>query len=642
MKDSHIKLLILISLLCILVYFNALECGFTWDDYGLITQNHLISNFKSNIKDIFSQNLYYASFKQSSFYRPLQTLTFVFDYSIWGFEPFGYHLTNILLHLVNSLLLYLLAFLLTKNKFVSFITLILYAVHPIHTEAVTYVAGRADSLVSIFILASLILFIKFLDRKSTDWFLYLASISSFIFGLLSKEIAIFLPLVVLFFAINKRKVLLALPFFVLSATYLLLRIGNAGVNTPCFSGDLLSRTATFVSLLPSYLRILIFPVNLHMSYTTKPYANIFYPLVILILICLWLVYSFKKNKLIFYGSIWFIFWLIPQSNIYPINAYFAEHFLYISSMGFFFIVAVGLNDIKNLRLKKIAVFIVCLLMIFYSAVTIRQNSFWRDPLKLFSRITELSPRSFSGFNNLGLTYEDGGQFDLARKCYEKALVLKPDMYEARVNLARLYCKLGKIKEGKDALLQAIKLDPCNPQAYSHLAFVYLDEGNTEKAADFFNRAILLRQPGTVFYHNELGLIYRQQGKFDEAIKEFEKAILGSPHNAPFFNNMGTTYRLMGEYDAAIKAYEQALMINPGPQAAYHNLAVVYAVTGDKRAEGYFKKSIELDPRDVNSYFNLGIYYLENGNPSLAKSNFKKALSLSPDHEMAREYLGRLN
>src|SRR3990167_6766784 len=190
MHKQSLLAIIIIALIGILVYFNSLDNSFVWDDKDLIVENPLIKNW-THLGDIFKKDLFYVAPEKSFYYRPIQSLSYVLDYSIYRLKPKGYHIANISIHILNAVLIYFLILAFTKNKIVSFCASAVFVVHPVYTSAVTYISGRGELLVTLFLLASFLLFIR-CKNFNNPWqiFLYLLSLICYVCSLLSKESAL--------------------------------------------------------------------------------------------------------------------------------------------------------------------------------------------------------------------------------------------------------------------------------------------------------------------------------------------------------------------------------------------------------------------------------------------------------------------
>lgn len=191
------------------------------------------------------------------------------------------------------------------------------------------------------------------------------------------------------------------------------------------------------------------------------------------------------------------------------------------------------------------------------------------------------------------------------------------------------------------LQSAIKIRPNEPDTYSQMAYFYLNKGDKENGLIFLKKGLALRSEYSLFYHNDLGVLYGQEGNYQAAAEEFKKAILIDSTNPMFFNNLGFSFVKLGLYEAAILAYEQALRLDNQLAVTYSNLGIVYAIIGNDLAEKYFKAALALSPQDLKSNFNLGLYYYEKGLKKEARLFFEKSLEIDRGNQVAQEYLRKL-
>ncbi|MBN3038164.1 MAG: glycosyltransferase family 39 protein, partial [Candidatus Omnitrophica bacterium] len=272
-KDLFYTLLSIaaIVLLGFSVYGNCLGGEFILDDEALVRDNLSIKRW-SNIPKIFSEDIAASVETGSTFYRPLQMLTYMFDYSLWRLDPKGYHLSNVLLHILVSLSLFWLINMLYNNRLLSLLASLFFLSHPIHTEAVAYISGRADPLACLFMLLSFIFYIRYLRKENMASFLLI--IISYVLSLLSRENSLILPLILLLYHyIFKEKIrlkpflsVLSLTAFYIIIRFTLLRFLLAG---GVYHTRLYQRIPGFLVALASYIRLLFAPFDLHMEYTNQ-------------------------------------------------------------------------------------------------------------------------------------------------------------------------------------------------------------------------------------------------------------------------------------------------------------------------------------------------------------------------------------
>lgn len=490
----------LIAIMGFMVYANSVGGKFIWDDEILVVNNAYIKG-PSSIKDIFAKDIYAGSGgERSSFYRPLQAVTYLFDYSIWGLNAKGYHLTNIFLHIITALLIYWLVNILYGNKLLSFLAGIFFAVHPVHTEVVSYISGRTDSLATLFILLSFIFYIK--SMRSGGMVLYLFMVLSFISALLSRETSLILIALLLLYHYAFKTKLKTRHFITvlgISAFYVLLRftlLRSLFSFIPPASTTLPQRIPGFFVAITNYIRILFLPFNLHMEYGKSTFSLYEAKALLGILITVFLaVYVFKKRKkdnLVFFSVSWFFVTLFPVSNLYPINAYMAEHWLYLPSIGFFVILARALEAVyRDRKLRLLSVVFILLLLSFYSYLTVRQNNYWNNPVSFYERTLKDAPESARIYYNLGVAYAGAGQSEKAIAAYKRAIELDAGYTDAYCNLGVIYSMAGENKKAEELYNKTLEINPNHPNAHNNLGLTYYQNGQYDLALEHFEKAIEL-------------------------------------------------------------------------------------------------------------------------------------------------------
>ena len=569
-----------IAALGFIVYFNSLWGEFIWDDAALIKDNAYIKSW-TKIANIFTENIGSGAGAEINFYRPLQIVSYMADYSVWGLNVIGYHLTNTLLHVLVALALYWLIFTLYRNYWLAFWAAVLFVTHPVHVEAVAYMSGRADSLAALFILLSLIFYIRGgLPNNRKDSIFMLLSCA---LALLSKESAVVIPVLVLLYSYIfkiklRRKEFLSILGSVLIYIFLRQWILKTA-NDDIFSKATLSqRLPGFLIAAAEYARSLILPFDLHMEYGSKLFS-FSDPRVIwgALFLCGLLSYAFIKKKsgnLVTFSLLWYFLLLLPVSNLYPINAYMAEHWLYLPSMGFFLFMAAIAEPIY--RIKKTRFIIILLLIcvtLFYSYLTIKQNIYWKDRISFYRRTLWYSKDSPRIYNNLCKAYIDAGDNKEAIIFCNKAVEIKPDFASAYQNLGNAYRNAGDVDASLASYRKAIGINPNLAAAYNSLGLISRGQGNIKEAAVFYKKAIELRPKYADAYYN-LGNAYGALGRTEEAINLYKAAIEIDPKSAHvevYYNNLAVMYALTGRNSEAIKLYEKILKIKPGYKPAEENI-----------------------------------------------------------------------
>ncbi|MDD5108262.1 MAG: tetratricopeptide repeat protein [Candidatus Omnitrophica bacterium] len=634
---------ILIATVCFLAYFTSLGNPFIWDDEALVVQNTLIRSVQ-NLPLSFTNDLYFGVNSGSNFYRPLQTISYIFDYHFWQLEPSGFHLTNIILQIGVSFLVFLLIFNLIENLPVAIASAVFFAASPIHTEAVTYISGRAEMLMGLFVILSLLFFIRSQNNIKRPLFLYILSIFSFVLAILSKEVAIVFPFIIcgyiFFFLKEKLKkkhyfVKTIFPYFVISIIYLLLRLTLFNFLTlrpPALANvSWFIRLSVFPKVILTYFKLLFFPVGLHMNREllrpTSPVGilvAVFFIGLIIFTCWRYLIYR-EKNKVVSFMLLWSLVFFIPQSGIFPINAFVAEHFIYLPSISFFMLVAYIFH--RALR-KGLFILVVGLFTVFYIILSAGRNFEWRNPLVFYKNIIKYSPNSFQAHNNLGLQYEYLGRLKEAENEYKRAIEIKSDLIEAHSNLANLYFKLKLYNQAKAEyiLLEKSQLGAKAAEVYNNLGNIYEVTRFLDDAIVKYNQALKL-DPSLKFTHFNLARIYLVRGNFDLAVSH----ILGSLGES----GLGTDTlkrKIIADFLKNTTFINNAAMF-------YNNLGINFAQNNLwNQAVSAFICALDLDPKSCDYYYNLGLAYLNKGEDAKAKFALNKALKINPNHIRAKRLI----
>lgn len=641
-KKGRIKWrLVFIMLMCgFLVYSNSLKGEFIWDDNILIRNNTDIRSWSNLNKVIFGnlggEKLYY---KHSS-YRPVQTITYMIDFSIGKLDPFVYHLTSIICHLLVGGLLYIFVFKLFGNNYLSFLTSLLFVLHPVHTEAVTYISGRADPLSVVFMLASLIFYLRVQEKERIADYILLGMM--YVLGILSRENALMVPVFVLIYHFTMRKKFAWRPFLVyavIAGIYIFMRtnkiIGEMELAEPVKT-TILERIPGFFVAYTSYLKMLIAPFHLHMEYL-RPMFSMSDPRAviggILFLGSLSAVfYFYRKSALITFGLLWFLAGLFPVANVFVVvNAYMAEHWLYVPSMGLFLIAAQGIVSLsrKNNAMTAVMIGVVSAAGLFYGFLTYRQNTTWLNQIDFYERTRKYAPNSGRLHADLGEAYYRVGRVEDSRDSTIRAIQLRPNYYAAWSNLGTIYVRLGEIDKAIEAYKNSLKISPSYFNAHFNLANVYKDREMLDEAIFHYEQA-LSYMPSLAMAYNNLAICYNQKGNLEKikgnpalvksykekAIENYKKGISLEPRNTKFYNNLASALSDLERHQEAVDLYRQALQMGPNTydQAIIsYNLALGYFRLKDtKKFSQAFAEANSIPINSAAIYERLAAIYASSG------------------------------
>ncbi|MFA5870610.1 MAG: tetratricopeptide repeat protein [Candidatus Paceibacterota bacterium] len=419
-------------------------------------------------------------------------IVYAIEWSIWGNWAPGYHLVNTLIHILNAILLFLLLTRISKNFFFRFFPSLIFLIHPLQTEAVTYVSGLGDSLSFFYILLGIMLYMRWLEnsKEKRGIFFYFGTLFLFIVTLLTKERGIIFPAYLLLIELwywykektyfknfLKKLSLSLLPFILIACIFLLLRgtilnfqntfnIYNA--ETP-YTTNILVRTDTFLKILPSYVGLYFFPKTLFMERSeTISYAQTIFDPSVLIGICITLAFIFlslftiERNPKYTFGTLFLFVSFLPASGIIiPVAGIMYEHYMYTPIIGISIILgALFANFSEKFKNKKYLVIILFTIIvwgIFLSVRTISRNTEWRDPITLYKQTLLHAPTSLRVWNNLGIAYSD--KHEQAIDAYTHAIQLDPQNPIPYHNLGNSYEALGDLKTARKNWQIAVSLNP---------------------------------------------------------------------------------------------------------------------------------------------------------------------------------------
>ncbi len=396
----------------------------------------------------------------------------------------------------------------------------------------------------------------------------------------------------------------------------------------------LDRFPGFLAAVLLYIKVLVLPFHLHMEYGGWA-GTLGHPLALLGLVVfgglLFVIYKERQRRgLVFFAVAWFLVALLPVSNLYPINAFMAEHWLYLPSIGFFLIVAGYFSTwLRRDRTRFSAWAGLILLAGFWGVLTVRQNVTWLEPIPFFHRLLRYAPFSSRVYNSLGMAYNNIGEYETGVGYLEKAVELsanaaQSDAVKAYNNLALVYNTLGKNEEAARIAQGALVMDATHSKAYNNLAISLVRLGKYEEAVEACEKA-LAQKPGYAKAYNTMAAAYMNMERYEESLKSYQKAIEFAPDYPEAHNNLGLLLQKMGRAQEAVPWHEKAIALRPDYDNAYNNLGRACATLGRlEEAVAAFKKVIDLEPRRADAYLNLAGAYLKSGQYRQAVSCRDKA------------------
>ncbi len=585
---------LLLAIAVALVFANSLGADFIYDDLAFVANNEAIRTFSPLSKFLLSPEAF-AQPANDHVYRPLVSFSFAVNYALGGLDVRGYHLTNLLFHAINVFLVFTLLRRIGLDEGASFVGALIFAIHPAHVEAVTWISGRGNVLFLTFFLLSLLLYMRIDSIAGARRAVLLgAAVAAYGVSLLSKEMALPLPGLLfgydLYFRRERdfkwrlRRLWLYVPFAVVAILYILLRTSVLGkVGQVGYHGG--SAYMTFLVMLKAlaiYARLLFVPVGLSLSRHFQPSYSIFEPAVFLSL-CLVLfaigagIAAFRRSPLISFGVFWFAVAIVPVSNIIPVNAIVADRFLYGPSIGFCIAAAVWFAAAcgDEGRRRSVAAAALTPALFCFMLLSINRNNEFDNSILLWQKTVESSPSSFVAYGNMGIEYMKEGMLPEAIEAFERAVEINEDFYQARLGLAMCYVKKGDMD-------MAIR----NYEA----AFARMED------VDARIRARL-----------DLASRLDERRRISQAIEQYEAAVA-----------------------------EDASLLE-----ARRRLATLYSTRDAGRAIGHLLEVVKSAPDDADANYRLGRLYHEQNDVETAVKFLRGALAINPSHDAARRLLKKL-
>ncbi|MDQ6622343.1 MAG: tetratricopeptide repeat protein [Verrucomicrobiota bacterium] len=580
----------LVFIVACVVYLNSLGGAFVSDDRPLIL-DHPYTQHLRDFPAIFTAGHYAGK----GGYRPLTTSSFALNYQLGGTNPWSYHLVNLLLHGLVSVLVYLLVLQIFQAQPAALIAALLFAVHPVHSEAVAWISGRAELLAALFSLGSWLVYLR--GR------FFAVALVLFFAGLLSKENALVLPLLVIAGDLYlsrrgeaSRAVSARLKYYAgfagVIAFYFVFRWalyhhtilrgtgGIAFIDNPAAQTSIGVRVMTALKILGEYFQLLLWPRHL-----TADYSFNAVPLVhnlgdpgflfgcALVLVLLGILFaSFFARDTIWLAIAFAFIAMAPTANFFvPIGTIKAERLLYLPSVGF--CMAVGLICARlelrrPLRLAANAIMVVALLLL--SVRTWVRNADWQTELTLWAATARTAPENFRAQSLLGSLYLKSSASAAAIAANQRALAINPSSEDALLNLGVALVQAGRISEAMELYERAIADHPERASFHLNLGLAYALRGDILSAAESFRDASKL-DPASAVAHFNLGLALSRMGNKTEALENYRRATELKPDYAEAWNALGALSLKLGKKEEARAALKRALALRPDYDEARFNL-----------------------------------------------------------------------
>jgi tetratricopeptide (TPR) repeat protein len=680
------------------LYWPATHCDFVnYDDDYNLTENALVLKGVTweGIKEFFFNPFVLP------IWTPLTMSSHMVAVQVFGLNPWGHHMINVVLHGLNAALVFALLQQMTGAKWRSLWVAVFFAFHPLRVEAAAWVTQRRELLTAFFGLLSLIAYVRYAQARMQDaegrrhktegsdthhatrstshvsrlagngsrtmgyrllW--YWVSWCCFGLACLSKPNAVTWPFVLLlldYWPLRRldlstlhalRSTLLGLvrekiPFFVIVVC---LGIGSTLVlklNAAMEPGSRLplgGRVGNAMISYCGYLGKLFWPTDLAVLYPHPGQS----PLGLVVLAgglllgisALFLAWP-RRHPYLLMGWLWFCGTLVPVSAVVTIGSQaMSDRWSYVPSLGAIILAIWGAGELaRGRRYLELALPVGAgVAMVLCWAMTREQLGYWKDSEALFRHTIEVTKGNYGAYNNLGSALSKKGQFDEAVRQFQEALRIKPDYPQAQINLGVVLSQKGEPGQAIQHLQEAIRLSPNFRDGRYLLGLALVQNGQLDEAIHQFEETLRVR-PDHVGAHYDLGLALGRKGQMDGAIYHLRETIRLSPDHAGAHINLGVALSQKGETDEAIRQFQEALRLTPDSAAAHYNLGAALAKRGQmEEAIRHYQEAIRLEPNRAEAHNNLGTALYQQGRNGEATRQFQEALRLKPDYAEARKNL----
>ena len=643
----------------VLVYLPVRHYPFIgFDDPGYVTENPRVTGGLTLDAVRWAMTSgYFAN------WHPLTWVSHMLDVQLFGVNGGAHHVTNLVLHVADTLLLFVVFFRMTGAAGRSAVVAALFAGHPLHVESVAWVSERKDVLSTLFWLLTMLAYLAYTrDPRPRRYALVLLA---FAFGLMSKPMLVTLPCVLLLLdiwplrravigesppALWLRLVYEKLLLFALAAassviTYLVQR--TAGAVESLNALPLSVRVSNAILAYWNYLQKLVWPTRLALLYTYPKslyVGTVVGVLAGLIVVSIAVARAARVRPYLLVGWLWFLGTLVPVIGIVQVGKQpMADRYTYVPSIGLFVMVVWGTNELLRwLRTPRVTSAALSLTAIAIFAVLARQQvDRWRSGVVLWQQTIAVTADNYLAENNLGWDLALEGRPAEAIPHYQEAIRLSPRFVGGRTNLALALVALGRNDEAVPQYEEALRLTPQNYLVHMNLAYALSRQGRLDEAVAHFTEAIRLKAD-YVEAHNGLGLTLAKKGDVDGAIRHYREALSFMPKFPEAHNNLGAALASQGKLDEAIAQFSEALRLKPAFVDAHNNYGVALSTQGKlDEAVAQFVEAIRLDPNHAKAHYGLGLALERQGRVAEAAREFNEVLRIHPSDDEARRALDGL-
>jgi tetratricopeptide (TPR) repeat protein len=609
-------------------------------------------------------------------WHPVTWISHMVDISLFGQRSSAHHLMNVAYHLANVVLLFSALTLMTGSLWSSAFAAAIFALHPLQVESVAWVAERKNLLSTLFLLLTLVCYLRYVRHKSRRW--YLLAIGSFCLGLMSKPMIVTLPFCLLlldYWPLGRwtRKASLVspgnpqkpkkqvredlshgglirekIPFLILSVTSIVVTYVVQSRERAVIGFEEFPIFMRFVNATVSYVTYLhqfLWPKGLAVFY---PYPSIFVPwqiffnFFILLAITILVIRGAARHPYLPVGWFWFFGTLVPVIGLVQVGMQsMADRYMYVPMIGLSILAAWAVPDLlRHVQFGRKGALVIaagaalggCLV------TTWMQLQHWKNTSTLFTHALDVTVGNYVAHSAIGTEFGRQGRIEEAVTHYSEAVRLWPGYFVVHNNLGILLAQRGRTHEAIDHYLASLRLNPRSAETHVNLGSALLELGETEKALEHYREAVRLN-PNSAEAYNGMGIAQTNLGQRQEAISSLTQAVGLQPESTGFWFNLGIAYGRAGQSNEAIRCFEKSLQLGPKNAQTHYNLGVALAIAGrTSDAIAHFQEAVQIKPDYADAYNNLGTIFATQGLMEQAIANFSAAVRVKPDFAEARKSL----
>lgn len=656
---------IFLAIITLLVYGQGLWFSFTnWDDTQYVVQNEWIRKI--------DRQFFEKAFTETHFghYHPLTWLSLAIDYQLFGKQASGYHLHNLLLHLINVLLVFLIIRKIAQHDFLAFFVALAFSLHPFANESVMWVTERKNLLFVLFYLASMWFYVRSLETDKRKYLIFAFVV--FVLSCLSKATAITLPVILLallylYNRLDRKNIALLIPFALVALFFAFMAqkaqqpfLQNTEQMLSFYQALMFSSWAFWM-----YVAKAIVPINMaafHPMFldAVAPYYLI--GLLVFLSLAFFLVRAYKRqNKLAAFAIAFFlvnIVMYLPIFGAYASSYYMAERYTYLSYIGLFLLLFSFIRQI--MERKKIAIVVISSWFVFLAVQSYTYGKTWANSISLWENVLKYYPNSQVALLNYGNALREAGKYADATKVYEKidkssSLYLKMlenrayayymqknyqraiDDYQEllrydssrndiKTYIVNLLLENEQMEIAKETALQILKQQPNQSEVWNSLGNYYFHRMQVDSAVAAYTQAINIK-PSAMYYYNRAN-IYSQNNNLSFAIEDYNKALSFDSLQADYYLNRAITYYKAKDHLKALADFNRAIALNPTNKNYYINRATLYVSLNEiNLAIADLSKALEIDPNDAEVLIRRSYLYFQTKQKSLSCNDAKRALAL---------------